>query len=161
MENQQIIQKFYEAFSNKDYATMGSLYHPEARFTDEAFVNLNASQVADMWKMLITNGKDLKLSFSGIAADATTNTGKAHWDADYTFSITKKKVHNSIDATFEFKDGLIFRHRDRFNFYLWARQALGFIGLLLGWTSFLQNKVSQTAMQQLKKFSENQSKKQL
>ncbi len=156
MENQQIIQKFYEAFSNKDYAIMGSLYHPEASFTDEAFINLNASQVADMWQMLITNGKDLKVVYSDISADATT--GKAHWDADYTFSLTEKKVHNSIDATFEFKDGLIFRHRDRFNFWVWSRQALGFAGMLLGWTSFLQNKVSQTAMQQLKKFSENKAK---
>ncbi len=158
MENQQIIQKFYGAFSNKDYVTMGSLYHPQATFTDEAFVNLNASQVADMWEMLITRGTDLKLSFSDISTDG--NTGKAHWDADYTFSKTGNKVHNSIDATFEFKDGLIFRHRDRFNFHLWSRQALGFVGLLLGWTSFLQNKVSQTAMQQLKKFSENKAKKQ-
>ena len=157
MENQQIIQKFYEAFSNKDYATMGSLYHPDATFTDEAFVNLNATQVADMWEMLVKNGKDLKLTFSDISVAA--NTGKAHWDAYYTFSKTGNKVHNSIDATFEFKDGLIFRHRDKFDFHRWSRQALGFVGLLLGWTSFLQNKVSQTAMQQLKKFSENKTRK--
>lgn len=157
MENQQIIQKFYEAFSNKDYATMGGLYHPDTIFTDEAFVNLNASQVADMWEMLIKNGKDLKVTFSDISA--TQNTGKAHWDAYYTFSKTRNKVHNSIDATFEFKDGLIFRHRDKFDFHRWSRQALGFVGLLLGWTSFLQNKVSQTAMQQLKRFSENKAKK--
>jgi hypothetical protein len=40
-----------------------------------------------------------------------------------------------------FKNGKIVRHRDQFNLWKWARQALGLKGLLLGWTPFLQNAV--------------------
>ena len=63
----------------------------------------------------------------------TATTGRAHWVATYTYSATGRPVENRIDATFEFRDGRIVRHRDRFDLYRWARQALGPKGLLLGW----------------------------
>ena len=51
-------------------------------------------------------------------------------------------VHNVIDAAFEFDgNGLIVRHRDRFAFWSWSRQALGAVGWLLGWTPLLRAKV--------------------
>ena len=58
-----------------------------------------------------------KVVASNIKAD--DQTGSAHWDADYTFSATKRKVHNSIDAQFEFEGGLIKRHRDSFDLKVW------------------------------------------
>ena len=42
--------------------------------------------------------------------------GSAHWEADYTFSATKRKVHNVVDARFELRDGLIVKHTDVFDF---------------------------------------------
>jgi len=57
-----------------------------------------------------------------------------------------------IDAEFEFRDGKILRHRDRFDFHRWSRQALGTSGLLLGWTPLLRNKVRSTARGSLEKF---------
>ena len=60
---------------------------------------------------------------------------------------------NRIDAEFEFdKTGLITRHRDRFDFWVWSRQALGTPGWLLGWTPLLRNKVRATAAKNLAKF---------
>ncbi|HND34234.1 MAG TPA: nuclear transport factor 2 family protein, partial [Myxococcota bacterium] len=56
-------------------------------------------------------------------------------------SATGRKVHNIIDAEFEFKDGKILRHRDTFDFWAWSRQALGPAGWVAGWSSVLQNKV--------------------
>ena len=62
-------------------------------------------------------------------------------------------VHNVIDGVFEFNaQGLISYHRDSFNFWSWSRQALGMPGLLLGWTSFLRQKVRATAAGNLKKY---------
>jgi hypothetical protein len=46
-----------------------------------------------------------------------------------------------VRTTFAFRDGLIADHRDEFSFHGWARQALGPVGLLLGWTPPLQSKV--------------------
>lgn len=147
-KNVQLLETFYKAFQQKDYATMQNCYHDDATFSDEAFKNLNSQEVKAMWQMLITRGTDLELIFNNCIADDTK--GSAHWEATYTFSKTGRKVINKIDAAFEFKDGKIFRHIDTFDFHKWSSQALGIIGTLLGWTGVLQNKVSQTAMEQLK-----------
>ncbi len=154
MNNTQIIEHFYTAFQQRDYKTMQSLYHDEATFTDEAFVGLNSHEVKAMWQMLITRGKDLQLTFSKV--QAADNQGSCEWQAHYTFGKTGNKVHNIITAQFEFKDGKIWKHRDSFDFHRWAGQALGITGKLLGWTSFLQDKVSKTATEQLKKFMATQ-----
>ena len=87
-----------------------------------------------------------------INISSTENIAKAHWDAYYTFSATGRKVVNRIDAFFEIADGKIVRHTDKFNFYTWSRQALGLTGMLLGWTSFLNKKVSAKAMKNLANF---------
>ena len=136
--NAQLIERFYRAFAHRDWAGMAACYHPEVHFTDEVF-DLRGVAAGNMWRMLCTNGRDLRLEFGGISADA--QTGRAHWDARYTFSASGRKVLNRIDASFEFRDGLIVRHLDRFDFWRWARQALGLPGWLLGWSGFLREKV--------------------
>ncbi|WP_250658073.1 nuclear transport factor 2 family protein [Alkalimarinus coralli] len=144
----ELIEKFYRAFQQRDYQTMANCYHPDAKFEDEAF-KLQGNEIAAMWHMLCERGTDLELSFS-----VSEQSGKvsAHWEPRYTFSQTGRKVHNIIDAEFEFKDGKIIKHRDQFNFWRWSRQALGTPGLLLGWSSMLQNKVSQMANKSLRSF---------
>jgi hypothetical protein len=103
--------------------------------------SITKAKGADVWK----------LTSSGIEADA--RTGKSHWEADYRFSATGRMVHNIIDGEFEFNEqGLISRHRDRFDFWAWSRQALGTPGLLLGWTPFLRSKVRAQAASNLQKY---------
>lgn len=133
---------------------MASLYHPEAQFRDAAFDLRSGAEAAAMWKMLITAGKDLRVEFRDVKVEG--NTGSAHWEAWYTFSKTGRQVHNIIEARFEFKDGLIFRHTDHFNFWKWSRQALGLTGWILGGTGFLKKKVGATAMKSLHRFMEGQ-----
>lgn len=148
--NAKLLNDFYSAFQRRDADAMAACYHPEAEFSDEAFVGLRHGGVTSMWRMLCERGKDLRLEFRDVQAD--DRTGRAHWEAYYTFSSTGRKVHNIIDAEFEFRDGKILRHRDRFDFHRWSRQALGPMGLLLGWTPFLKNKVQSTARASLEKF---------
>jgi len=148
--NEELISRFYTAFQQKDGRSMAALYHADATFRDGAFALKSGKEVGAMWQYLIQNGKDLHLTFGEIKAD--DNSGSARWDAYYTFSKTGRKVHNIIHAKFEFKDGLIYRHRDHFNFWRWSRQALGLPGLLLGWSGYLQNKVRATAMKGLKQY---------
>ena len=154
--NQITLEKFYNAFAHLDVDTMATCYAVDAQFDDEAFSLRGHEQVVGMWRMLCETTKakaraDWKLVYSGI--EVTGKTGKAHWDADYRFSATGRMVHNEIDGVFEFNaDSLITRHRDSFNFWTWARQALGTPGLLLGWTPFLRQKVRATAAVNLQKF---------
>ena len=150
------IRKFYTAFGQKDFLTMQSCYHKDATFSDPAFPDLNSSEVKAMWQMLLTASKDLRVEFGNVQAN--DETGSCHWDAYYTFSRTGRKVHNSIDATFVFRDGLIYRHKDHFNFWRWSRQSLGTSGFLLGWSPFLRNKVQSTARAGLNKFVQSQSR---
>ena len=149
-QNKELINKFYTSFQNKDYKTMQDCYANNATFSDPVFENLNAAEVRAMWQMLITRATDLAFEFKNVEADETS--GSAEWTAVYTFSATGKKVINKIKANFVFENGKIKEHKDSFDFYKWAKQALGFKGLLLGWTSFLHNKVKQQARNNLIKF---------
>jgi ketosteroid isomerase-like protein len=148
--NEQLITRFYTAFQTKDYKTMQDSYSDKAVFTDSVFTNLNSAQIKAMWEMLLKASTDMNLEFKNVKAD--DKTGSAEWIAHYTFSRTGNKVVNKIKAGFVFEDGKILQHKDHFDFYTWARQALGFSGLLLGWTGFMKNKIQTTAMGNLNKF---------
>ncbi|MBI3269601.1 MAG: nuclear transport factor 2 family protein [Planctomycetes bacterium] len=145
-----LIDKFYAGFRGRDPGAMAECYHKEVSFDDPVFPGLKYAEVCAMWRMLNERGKDLQVTTSGI--DADDREGRAHWEATYTFSGTGRKVHNRIDASFQFRDGLIVAHRDRFDFWAWTRMALGFKGLLLGWTPLVQGAVRAQARRALEKY---------
>lgn len=153
--NEKLIETFYTAFQKRDAQAMRDCYDAAAEFSDPVFQNLKGPQVQAMWRMLCERGKDLTIEFNAIQAD--DRAGKAHWEAMYTFSATGRKVHNRIDASFEFKNGKIVRHTDVFDLWRWTRMALGFKGILLGWTPFVQNAVRKQAMRSLSKFMEHEN----
>ena len=149
--NEQLIHKFYTAFANADAQTMCKCYHTNIQFQDPAFGVLKSDDVCQMWKMLIekSNG-NLKIEFSDIKADDYSGTAK--WIATYNFSKTNRKVINVIQAEFKFQDNLIIRHTDNFDIWKWSKQALGFKGLLFGWTGFMQKQIQKQAQASLKNF---------
>ncbi len=148
------IERFYAAFAALDAETMQRCYAADARFDDEAFSLQGAEQIGGMWRMLCTataSKPESRAHWQLQVSDITECS--AHWDAHYLFSATGRPVLNRIDAAFEFgATGLITRHRDRFDFWAWSRQALGLTGWLLGWTPLLRHKVRATAAQNLAKF---------
>jgi ketosteroid isomerase-like protein len=148
--NVELISSFYTSFGKRDARGMAACYHPSITFSDEVFTDLRGTRAVGMWRMLCERGKDLRIEFRDIEAD--DSSGRAHWEAWYTFSPTGRAVHNRIDAHFEFRDGLIIRHRDRFSFWSWTRQALGPTGWLLGWSGLVRNRVRSQAMRNLASF---------
>jgi ketosteroid isomerase-like protein len=148
--NEQLIHTFYEAFARRDAEAMAACYHDDIVFSDPAFGELRGKDAGDMWRMLVARGKDLEVKSSQIKADDAG--GSAHWDATYTFSATGRKVLNRIDARFEFRDGKIVRHQDTFDLYAWMKQALGPVGLLLGWSGFMQGKIRGKAVAGLREW---------
>jgi ketosteroid isomerase-like protein len=148
--NAHLIERFYSAFQKRDGDGMAACYAPDVKFGDEVFPDLQGDRAKGMWKMLCARAADLRVEFRDV--QATDTEGSAHWDAYYTFVATGRKVVNRIDAKFKFKDGMISEHKDAFDFYAWARQALGPMGLMLGWTPMVKNKVRRTAAQNLDKF---------
>jgi len=99
--NAELIEKFYRAFQKRDAAAMASCYHAQVQFSDPVFTDLKGAHAGAMWRMLAERGTDLRIEFRNVRADE--RTGTAHWEAWYTFSGTGRKVHNIIDASFEFK----------------------------------------------------------
>lgn len=153
--NAALIEDFYAAFAALDADAMQACYHPDASFRDEAFTLQGATQIGAMWRMLcdaaLHKSQDVwRLEASAIEADDTR--GRAHWQVHYRFGAGGRPVHNVIEAEFEFRDGLIHRHADRFPFWRWARQALGAPGWLLGWTPWLRARVHKQAMANLARF---------
>jgi ketosteroid isomerase-like protein len=138
--SRETIESFYRAFALRDAEAMAALYTDDVRFSDPAFGPLEGEHARNMWRMLAARATDLELTVS----DVTDRS--AHWEARYTFTQTGRRVHNIIDAKFEFRDGRIARHDDSFDFWRWSRQALGFAGLLLGWTALLQKAVRKRAL---------------
>jgi len=147
--NDELIQRFYAAFAQLDGATMAACYTAGARFSDPVFTDLRGEEPGAMWRMLTGRAKDLEVRLS--EHEASDERGSAHWLADYTFS-TGHRVHNDVRAEFRFDGGLISEHRDSFSFYAWARQALGPIGLALGWTPIVRGKVRREARAGLDEF---------
>ena len=147
--NDELIERFYEAFARLDGETMAGCYGPGARFSDPVFVDLRDGEPGAMWRMLTGRAKDLKVVLA--EHEARDAGGTAHWLADYTFS-TGRRVHNDVRAEFRFQDGLIAEHRDAFSFYAWSRQALGPTGLALGWTPMLRAKVQREGRAGLDEF---------
>ncbi len=149
--NEKAIHSFYTAFAKKDSAKMAEYYHEKIRFQDPVFNVLRSKDAMYMWEMLIERSKgNLKINFSNIKT--IENTVHAKWIATYNFSLTNRKIKNIIHAEFEFKDGLIIRHTDNFNFWKWNQQAFGFKGYLLGWTGYMQNKIKKEARKSLQKY---------
>jgi ketosteroid isomerase-like protein len=151
MTNQDLIERFYTAFAAADGEAMAACYTPDVRFSDPVFPDLRGDRAGAMWKMLTSASSDLRIELLEHAAD--DDAGSAHWRAHYTFTQTGRPVVNDVHATFRFRDGLIAEHRDDFDFHRWSRQALGPVGLLLGWTPLVRSKVRRMAAGRLEQFA--------
>jgi ketosteroid isomerase-like protein len=147
--NAALLTRFYEAFQRADADAMVACYAPDVEFSDVIFTHLTGEQASDMWRMLCRLVGDLQVSFRDIQADDTH--GSAHWEAHYKYS-TGKRVHNIVDASFEFRDGLIVKHHDAFDLWRWSSMAIGMKGRFLGWLPFVHKAIRQQAAERLKAF---------
>jgi len=148
--NKQLIEQFYTSFKKLDWEGMLAGYHDQVLFYDPVFEDLNAAKVKAMWKMLCVQAKDFSLEYYKVEADA--EYGSCHWKASYTFSKTGRKVVNRVKSHFKFHEGKIIEHMDDFDLYSWSRQAFGAGGWVLGWSSFLKNRIRSAAKANLEKF---------
>ena len=134
-QNRALIRTLYNSLDRHDGEGMAACYAPTAQFRDPAFGELSGAEAGDMWRMLTGRAEDLSVDLAD--HDANDETGTAHWIAHYTFTDTGRPVVNDVRARFRFAAGLIVEHVDEFSFFAWSRQALGPLGLALGWTPLL------------------------
>jgi ketosteroid isomerase-like protein len=148
--NVELIERFYGAFGRGDGDAMAACYTPDAVFSDPAFGELHGAEIGQMWRMLTSGAGDLEVELA--EHDADDASGSAHWIARYTFTRTGRPVLNDIRARFRFADGRIAEHRDAFSFHRWSRQAMGPVGLALGWTPLLRRAFQRRARESLNEF---------
>lgn len=145
-----LLTRFYRAFTARDGEAMAACYTSDAEFSDPVFVGLRGERAGAMWRMLCTRAADLRIDFRDPVV--TGDRGSVHWEAWYTYSVTGRPVHNIVEGTFRFRDGLIAVHHDRFDLYRWTRQALGMKGVLLGWAPPVQGAIRRQAAGALDRF---------
>lgn len=156
--NEQVITRFYSAFQKLDYKSMQDCYSETAVFNDPVFGLLHGDEVRAMWEMLCKNAKDFSLTFSDIELlDEEYATCK--WVAKYTFSKTGNKVVNNIKAFMKINDGKIVEHSDAFRLSTWIGQALGWKGILFGWTGFMKKAVQKQARKSLDNYMQKNYQK--
>ncbi|MFA0965041.1 nuclear transport factor 2 family protein [Roseivirga sp. BDSF3-8] len=140
MTPKDIANNFYTAFSQGDAGQMVNCYHEDVVFSDPAFGTLHGHRAQAMWQMLLSN-KASALTVTYNLSEHTDHTAQVHWQANYLFGPSKRKVVNHVQASLVMKDGKIIRHADTFDFWKWSRQALGMPGLLLGWSPVIKSSV--------------------
>ena len=152
MDNkEELLHRFYSAFQRLDYKTMQDCYSEDAVFSDPVFGLLKGDEVRAMWEMLCRNARDFSLTYSDIEIlDQEYATCK--WTATYTFSKTGRKVINRIKAFVRIHEGRITEHSDAFRLSTWIGQALGWKGILFGWTNFMKRAVQKQARKGLERF---------
>ena len=147
--NEALVRRLYDALGRGDGDAMAACYTEDAWFTDPVFPNLKGREVGAMWRMLCAGARDLRVEVKRAEADDVK--GAATWEAWYTFPKTGRQVHNVIEARFVFRDGLIERHEDTFDFPRWAAQALGWVGRLFGGMHQVKDKVRKDARRRLER----------
>ena len=154
MNNEELIHRFYQAFQKLDYKTMQGCYRIDAVFSDPVFGLLQSGEPQAMWEMLCTRATGFYLTYGNIKM-IDNEYASCEWKATYLFSASKRPVVNNITAHIRIVDGKITEHTDQFNLYRWAKQAFGVTGYLLGWTSWMQNKIRHNARTSLHNFMKN------
>jgi ketosteroid isomerase-like protein len=149
--NEEIIQRFYTAFQKLDYKAMQDCYSQDIIFNDPVFGVLQGDEARAMWEMLCKQATNFSLTFSDIRL-LDQEYATCNWTATYTFSKTGRPVVNNVKAHMRIQDNKITEHTDQFSLNKWCRQALGIAGMLLGWSSLLQNKIRKQARGSLRKF---------
>lgn len=154
--NKQVIEIFYSAFQHLDYKTMQSCYSDDIIFSDPVFLVLKGDEVRSMWEMLCKNARDFSLTFSDIEL-IDEEYATCSWTANYIFSKTGNRVINHIKAFMRLKDGKIIEHSDGFRLSTWAAQALGWKGVLFGWTGFMKRGIQKNARRNLAYFMQSKN----
>lgn len=146
-QNRKLVTSFYDAMGRRDFETMNAVYSNNATFSDPVFMGLNNGKVRSMWKMLMTNAQNWSHEYEVLEVTATSASVK--WIGRYDFSKTGRPVENHVMSYMVFENDKVVAHVDSFDFWDWTKMALGTSGYMLGWSSFMQNKVMEQAISNL------------
>jgi hypothetical protein len=134
------IEQFYKALQIRDFTTMENCYFQDIQYFDPLYGYLKKHEVIAMWKLFYSSLQDYKLDFGNIIDE-----GDNYYTLFYSFSFFSKKanklLHRKIKSHIRLVDGFIAEQSNAFSLYEWSKQENGFIGLMLGWNKYYQNRM--------------------
>jgi ketosteroid isomerase-like protein len=148
--NIDLLERFYTAVQRSDIAAVRTCYSPNVLYSDPVFGELRGDRAVIRWQMIFSREAPLQMSFSDLAADHTTGSGR--WEARITSTRTGREVRMVIDSRFRFAGGRILEHRDTFSVYRWSKMALGPAVRLAGWTTPLRSMLQRETAAMLDRF---------
>lgn len=119
-----------------------SLYHPKAEYMDELF-SLKYREILALWYSCML--PEMKLEVKVKSIEQFKDVVVTKWTISYTISSINRRITLDEIGRFEFEDGLIIRHTDKYSFHSWCTQALGVAGMLASWSKWLRSKVRNQA----------------
>ncbi len=144
-----VVRRFFDAWSRRDTAALTAALHPQVSFSDPLFTDVRGVRVALMWTNRLSESEDLMVAHEILFADE--RKAQVRWQAQYILG-ARKVAHEGL-STLSLWDNLIVRQVDEYDFLLWARQAYGPIGWLLGATEGYQAACQRRARKDLERFA--------
>jgi hypothetical protein len=121
------------------------------------FPKLEGVQIKSVWSMIMAGARDFSVHYEILSFDETHV--RVSWTALNRFSATNRPVKNQVmtelmlsSPTPGGNEGKILSQSDVFDFYRWARQALGMPGTLLGWMPWFQKQIQTKSSEKLASF---------
>ena len=117
---------------------MNKCYFEEVQYFDPMYHLLNGKYVMLMWKHRYEHAEDFSLNWHSIE-----HLGSGYYTVKYEISyayINKKRIQLTIKSHIRIQNFLISGHSDAFSMHQFFKCAYGYLGELLGWNRFYQNK---------------------
>lgn len=149
LNNNEIVARFYTAFSKLNAAEMLDCYEADILYNDPIFGLLQADKVHAMWQMICNNASNMSCNFGNIQ-QVDDEYITCNWKTSYFFKPLNKRVVYDAKAYMKIVNGKITEHSDGYRLSTWIRKTYGFPGMLLGWSGFMQKKVQKRYRLQLK-----------
>ncbi|KAG9050145.1 hypothetical protein FS837_007444 [Tulasnella sp. UAMH 9824] len=153
MDSVSVVRSYFQAYAQLDYRLMAMHTTDEFVFEDPVFPHLEGDFARAMFKMFIQGAPKSGAKFTILDVSETTtdpNVVNAKYRAEYNFN--GRPVTNEITSVLTVEDGKVCKQVDSFDFPGWAAQTGGFMGWLLGGTSFAQSATRDKAKNRLEAF---------
>lgn len=147
-QNEQIIIKFLESFSQRDFDEMNKMYSDEIVYFDPKIGLIREGMVKNLWKNQFENAKNFSFTYGDVV-----KVDDEYYTCEnlilYRHPQTNRIMKDKRKSFFRMENGKIVEQSDAFKLYGWNRQAFGISGWILGWNTAFQKRVRNKILREL------------
>ena len=156
MTNKNIVEKFYTAFSNKDYKSIFYSLSENIIYHDPIYGLLEGDVVRWLWQMRCERLHNASFKFWDIEAlDHEYMT--CQWQIQYFNNASGADVVMKGKAYMRVIDGKITEQSEGYRLSDWLAISHGWMGKLFGWTGYMQRKEKKKFAEMLNRYIKSQS----